>query len=128
MRIIFVCLSTFLALAACAGQQAEAVDASPPTVSYNVTGNDTTSANAQAAEYCRPYGMVAELQGIQPSGSRQLARYICVSHSGASGPQAGTIYGSTAPSPGIECADWMHQGRPGGTDYHGPPVPGCPAK
>ena len=24
------------------------------------------------------------------------------------------------------CADAMHQNRPGGTDYHGPAVPGCP--
>jgi hypothetical protein len=25
----------------------------------------------------------------------------------------------------IQCADPMHQGRPGGTDYKGPPVRGC---
>jgi hypothetical protein len=24
------------------------------------------------------------------------------------------------------CADPLHQNRPGGSDYHGPPVPGCP--
>jgi hypothetical protein len=32
-----------------------------------------------------------------------------------------------APSPHVQCADWLHQGRPGGSDYHGPPVAGCPA-
>lgn len=25
----------------------------------------------------------------------------------------------------IKCADPLHQDRPGGSDYHGPPVPGC---
>jgi hypothetical protein len=28
----------------------------------------------------------------------------------------------------ILCADAMHQNRPGGTDYHGPAVPGCPKR
>ncbi len=27
----------------------------------------------------------------------------------------------------VQCADFFHQSRPGGSDYHGPPVPGCPA-
>jgi hypothetical protein len=26
------------------------------------------------------------------------------------------------------CADAMHQNRPGGTDYNGPPVAGCPKR
>ena len=25
----------------------------------------------------------------------------------------------------VQCADFLHQDRPGGTDYHGPYVPGC---
>lgn len=29
-----------------------------------------------------------------------------------------------APAP--QCADALHQNRPGGSDYHGPPVAGCP--
>jgi hypothetical protein len=28
----------------------------------------------------------------------------------------------------VQCADFFHQARPGGSDYHGPPVPGCPAR
>jgi hypothetical protein len=28
----------------------------------------------------------------------------------------------------VLCADAMHQNRPGGTDYHGPPVAGCPQR
>jgi len=37
----------------------------------------------------------------------------------------------TRPVPGrrpplpIKCADPLHQDRPGGSDYHGPPVPAC---
>lgn len=27
----------------------------------------------------------------------------------------------------VLCADPLHQDRPGGSDYHGPPVPGCPS-
>jgi peptidoglycan hydrolase-like protein with peptidoglycan-binding domain len=30
-----------------------------------------------------------------------------------------------APPPGVKCADWLHQSRPGGSNYEGPPVPGC---
>jgi hypothetical protein len=28
----------------------------------------------------------------------------------------------------VACADALHQNRPGGTDYHGPPVAGCPRR
>jgi CelD/BcsL family acetyltransferase involved in cellulose biosynthesis len=28
--------------------------------------------------------------------------------------------------PAPQCADALHQNRPGGSDYHGPPVAGCP--
>jgi len=28
----------------------------------------------------------------------------------------------------VQCADALHQNRPGGTDYHGPPVAGCPQR
>jgi hypothetical protein len=28
----------------------------------------------------------------------------------------------------VQCADALHQNRPGGTDYHGPAVPGCPRR
>src|SRR5262249_48706596 len=33
-----------------------------------------------------------------------------------------------APTRPVECADWLHQDRPGGSDYHGPPVAGCPRR
>ncbi len=40
---------------------------------------------------------------------------------------AGAEKRAAAPEPPVPCADWLHQDRPGGSDYHGPPVPGCPA-
>lgn len=30
------------------------------------------------------------------------------------------------PARAAQCADALHQNRPGGSDYHGPPVAGCP--
>jgi hypothetical protein len=33
-------------------------------------------------------------------------------------------YGSSI-APAAKCADALHQSRPGGSDYHGRPVPGC---
>lgn len=32
------------------------------------------------------------------------------------------------PARRVQCADSLHQSRPGGTDYHGPPVAGCPRR
>jgi len=43
------------------------------------------------------------------------------SYSGAYPPS----YGTAAPLEPYGCADWMHQNRPGGTDYYGPPIYGC---
>jgi hypothetical protein len=33
--------------------------------------------------------------------------------------------GPTSHTPHVLCADALHQDRPGGSDYHGPPAPGC---
>jgi len=33
---------------------------------------------------------------------------------------------TAAPTHHVLCADALHQDRPGGTDYHGPAVAGCP--
>jgi hypothetical protein len=33
-----------------------------------------------------------------------------------------------AAAPHVECADWLHQNRPGGSDYHGPPIVACSGK
>jgi hypothetical protein len=45
----------------------------------------------------------------------------------AKGPAASAAVTRSAPITRrrVECADWLHQNRPGGSDYHGPPVAGC---
>jgi peptidoglycan hydrolase-like protein with peptidoglycan-binding domain len=41
-------------------------------------------------------------------------------------PSYPTSYGSPIPpAQPVQCADFLHQNRPGGSDYNGPPVPGC---
>jgi hypothetical protein len=37
----------------------------------------------------------------------------------------GPTYNGGSAAPVVRCADPLHQDRPGGTDYRGPPVPGC---
>jgi len=45
---------------------------------------------------------------------------------GSSAPATPVSAAPIAPAQAVECADWLHQGRPGGSDYRGPPVQGCP--
>jgi len=124
-------------LAACA-HESRPVSQSAPTVSYRIAGNDVSQANANAARYCQQYGASPQLQGIQQGPSGNVAVYSCA---GAAGSSAGTAaapayiapgyaqpgYGNTV-APPVQCADALHQDRPGGTDYQGPPVPQCPRR
>jgi hypothetical protein len=130
-------------LAACANDS-QPVSASAPTVSYRIgANNDVSQANADAARYCQQYGASPQLQGIQQGRSGNVAVYSC---SGAAGSTAyvapgyaqpgyaqpapapsGYGYGNTVAPPPL-CADPLHQDRPGGTDYFGPPVPECPRR
>jgi hypothetical protein len=137
MRATLSLLATAGLLAGCANQSAspQAVAAAPPSVSYQVYGSDVAQANAQADGYCQQYGMYANLQGVQPNGAQTIATYVCggsrVSSAAApygAPPPPYTAAAPNAPMPGqvVRCADPLHQGLPGGTDYHGPPVPGCP--
>ena len=147
MRIALICAAFTAAgaLAGCAETTSQQVAASPPTVSYRVAGSSLAQANADAGRYCSQYGMAARLNGTQPDGSNAVANYSCVSGS------AGAVYGSADYVPyaasastyppsyvsqpvynppiygsSMQCADMLHQNRPGGSDYYGPPVPGCP--
>jgi hypothetical protein len=128
-------------LAACASESPP-VSSSAPTVSYRIAGNDVSQANADAARYCRQYGASPQLQGIQQGPSGNVAVYSCGGGPGSSagmtaapyvGPgyyaQPGYAqpgYGSTVAP--VQCADAMHQDRPGGLDYRGPPVLQCPQR
>ena len=134
MRITFPLLAACTALAACGPSQ---VTSTPPTVSYPVTGNDVSQTNVQAQNYCARYGHTALFQGVRPSPSGNVAVYSCEGTAATASPSASPapLTGSTlAPGPptpltaGVQCADALHQDRPGGTDYHGPPVVGCPQR
>jgi hypothetical protein len=126
-------------LAGCA-TDSQPVSQSAPSVSYRVpANNDVSQANANAARYCQQYNTSAQLQNLQPGPSGNVAVYTCT---GAPGAVAGVVpaYGAQpgAPPPGnvqqpgygatlppVQCADPLHQDRPGGTDYYGPPVAEC---
>jgi hypothetical protein len=138
--IVIVLPAALGLLAACADQQApQAVAATPPSVSYQIYGNDVAPANAQADGYCQQYGMYANLQGVQPNGTQSVATYVCGGNrvgsatptyiNGAPPPPytaAAPVTSVPAPGLAVRCADPLHQNLPGGTDYRGPPVPGCP--
>ncbi|HEX3498816.1 MAG TPA: hypothetical protein VHT04_05785 [Stellaceae bacterium] len=133
MRATLSLLAALGLLAGCATQPPppQAVAAAPPSVSYQVYGNDVAQANVQADGYCQQYGMYANLQSVQPNGPQSVATYVCGgSRVSSAAPSYGAPYGAPPPpyaaAAPIRCADPLHQGLPGGTDYRGPPVPGCP--
>jgi hypothetical protein len=157
-------------LAACTYQRSPQYSAPAPAyqppVSYQAQSSTVTYTDAaqtptvnadsavSAAAYCQRYGMVAQLQSVQPPDAGNTAIYNCIyaapiasgtapygtaptqvyqtqtypaPASQAPGPvyNNGPAYNSGPAAPVMQCADMLHQDRPGGTDYRGPPVPGC---
>lgn len=55
---------------------------------------------------------------------RQVDKYARRANAAEKRAAAPKLAPGTAPH--VQCADLLHQDRPGGTDYRGPPVPGCP--
>lgn len=116
------------ALAACGGAP-QTVSASPPSVSYRVPNNDAAATSAEAQNYCAQYGRAAQYRGTEAAPEGEVAVYTC------DGAPQGTVGSTVPPAEGSSvalgvatpCADALHQDRPGGADYHGPPVAGCPA-
>lgn len=118
-----VLIAALSALGGCSGT--ERVNATPPQVSYRISGSDVTQANLDASRYCQRYGTGAEYMGIEQTPSGNVAMYSCAgpeATQGSSDPDAA----ATAPPTG-ECANFLHQNRPGGSDYAGPPAAGCAA-
>ena len=80
------------ALNGCSGP--EPVSSSPPTVSYNVTGNNLTAANARASSYCRSYGSAPRLLSMQNG----VATYSCGTSTAAVPPAyTAPAYPQTSP-------------------------------
>jgi hypothetical protein len=108
-------------LAAACSDSPREVASTPPAVSYEIPNGDLSQATARASSYCRQYGLTPQLQATQQSGSGRVASYSCVaSGDGCSGVTAGSTVTPLPP-----CADTLHQNRPGGTDYKGPPIAAC---
>ncbi len=136
MRATLMYFAAFGLLAGCADQTTpQTVAATPPSVSYQIYGNDVAQANAQADGYCQQYGTYANLQSVQPNGAQSVATYVCNGSRVSSAappynappqPYTATAPYTSASGSAVRCADAMHQNLPGGTDYHGPPVYGCP--
>jgi hypothetical protein len=135
-------LTAMAALAGCEGPSSSQVAAAPPTVSYRVAGGNLAQANADAGRYCGQYGMAAQLNGTTPDGYNAVANYSCVggttgvvynanqgyypsSYQPAPAYQPAPTYNAPVYGSSVRCADFLHQGWPGGSDYNGPPVPGC---
>ncbi len=75
MRTLIPLFAGLALLVACSGPPQAA--ATPPTVSYQVTGNDVGQAGVQAERYCQQYGRSAQFQGIQMTASGNVAVYSC---------------------------------------------------
>lgn len=74
MRALLPLLALGL-IAGCSGPSE--VSATPPTVSYHITGNDVAQAGVNAQQYCGRYGRTAQFQGVQATGSGSVAVYAC---------------------------------------------------
>jgi hypothetical protein len=102
-HVASICLLALTGLAACTGaQQVSSTPAStstmynPPTVSYQVSGNDLTAANQQAANYCGRYNATARLQ----THAGNNATYQCIGGTATAPAVApGTVVTPTAVVP-----------------------------
>jgi hypothetical protein len=95
-----VCTASVLAAAAAAlalRSSAMPNDATPPPVQ--------TAALVAPAAVAAPLAATANASPPRSSAPARYPRRVAVRH--------------------VRCADWLHQSRPGGSDYHGPPVAGC---
>jgi hypothetical protein len=79
MRLAFPLLASLGLLAACNASPPQ-VAASPPSVSYQVTGSDVGQAGIKAQHYCEQFGRSAQFEGVQTTPSGDLATYNCASH------------------------------------------------
>ena len=122
MRVLVVTAATFLCLAsalpAAAAISCADVPAAQSFVDGLKPGPNTSKAQAHL-EKAKSAGSdsqcVAELRQV----NKYAARSAAADKRAASG----------SPRPRhVLCADALHQSRPGGTDYHGPTVAGCPRR
>jgi hypothetical protein len=120
MRVLVATAAAFLCLAPVFPAAAAITCADLPSAQSFVDGlkpgPNTTKAQAHL-DMAKSAGSdsqcVAELGQVNKYAARSAAADKRVA-SGAARPRH------------VRCADALHQDRPGGTDYRGPPVAGCP--
>ena len=94
-------------------------------------GPNTSAAekHLEAAKYASSDKQcVAELRQVDYYARRSAAADRCQAEKVRQlppGDQSSSIH-KVSRAPRVPCADFLHQDRPGGSDYHGPPVSGCP--
>jgi uncharacterized protein YceK len=92
MRTVLPLLAACAVLAGCS-QVPQQINSSPPTVTYQVTGNDVSAANAEAQNFCARYNRHALFQGVQATSWGKVAVYRCDSaapSAGAPPPSSGS--------------------------------------
>jgi hypothetical protein len=117
-------------LVGCSTAPPQPVSATAPTISFRVTDNNMAQADASAGRYCQQYGMAGRLDTVQADGAGRVATYTCgsatVAQPGYVAQPAYVGSGSSTAPVVVQCADALHPDRPGGPQYYGPAVPGCP--
>ena len=76
MRALLPLLAACVVLAGCS-EAPQQINSSPPTVTYQVTGNDVSEANAKAQNYCAQYNRHALFEGVQATSWGKVAVYRC---------------------------------------------------
>lgn len=134
MRAAIPLLAAVALLAGCSTAPPQQVNATAPSISFRVTDNNVAQADASASRYCQQYGTAARMLTIQADGAGRVATYTCGAATASQGvyqpgyvAQPAYVGSGTSVAPVVvQCADAFHQDRPGGSQYYGPVVPGCP--
>jgi len=102
------CLALLPVLAACGvlagcSQAPQQINSSPPTVTYQVTGNDVSEADAEAQNYCARSNRHAVFEGVKATSWGKAAVYRCDTPAPGAGappppPSGSTVVGLPPPS------------------------------
>ncbi|MDB5408049.1 MAG: hypothetical protein JWL84_2961 [Rhodospirillales bacterium] len=76
MRVSAAVLLLIVGVAGCESRSAPN-DATPPGISYRLSGSDMSTTNRQADGYCQQYGKRAVLDKVSPTGNDNVASYEC---------------------------------------------------
>jgi hypothetical protein len=129
MRAAIPLLAAVALLGGCSSGPPQQVNATAPSISFRVTDNNVAEADASASRYCQQYGTASRLVTVGSDGAGRVATYTCGAATAAQPLYTQPAYvgsGTSAPPVVVQCADTFHQDRPGGSQYYGPAVPGCP--